>query len=174
MILGTLPVECPQLRFKCRVRKLCVVICYTLHSDRPVPPHCPFCYSFLTLTARRPRWPMQTKCPCNQGFSTISEIHPLGTNSFLASHCCSHCKNYLFDTEIQPGKQIIATDNIASDDGQYIIPKGRMLRISAFIDSSLSSTGFLFSGLLAAGAFSPQGFAAEWDIETILGVNEGA
>ena len=116
---------------------------------------------------------MTSNCTCNKGFPVISEIQTMDTNSFLASHCCSYCGSYLFDTDLKPGEQVIATNNIENCEGGYTIPKGRLLRITAFTDISLLSTiGFLFSGLLAAGAFSPEGFAAVWDIKKGFDLNE--
>jgi hypothetical protein len=115
---------------------------------------------------------MKINCTCSKGFPIISKIQSLDRNTFLASHCCSLCEAYLFDTELRPGTQVITIDNIESNDGKYLIPKGRLLRITAFIELSLSSTGLLFSGLLAAGAFRPDGFAAQWDIEKLFDLEE--
>jgi hypothetical protein len=112
---------------------------------------------------------MKLACTCSRGIPVITTVHPLDLNAFLASHCCSQCGAYLFDEELKAGEQIIATNNIVSSDGKYTIPKGRLLRITAFIDMP-PCTGFLFAGLLAAGGFRPEGFAAKWDIEKILGL----
>ena len=114
---------------------------------------------------------MNVVCTCDSGFPVISAVHSLDTNVFVASHCCSRCGTYLFDKELKPGEKIIATNNIMSNDGKYSIPKGRISRITAFVDMS-SSIGFLFAGLLAMGGFSPEGFAATWDIEKILDLRE--
>jgi hypothetical protein len=107
-------------------------------------------------------------CLCERGFPIIVSLRPHGVGGYLAGHCCSHCRAHLFETELNPGETIIATANIASDDGRYVIPKGRIMRITAFVDLALSTTGILFCGLLAAGAFRPEGFAAVWDIEKIF------
>jgi hypothetical protein len=105
------------------------------------------------------------------GIPRITEVTPRELSASIARHCCSHCGAYLFDREIQTGDQVIATDNIANNDGCYIIPKGRVLRITAFIDLPVATTGFLFAGLLAIGAFPPEGFAAEWDLVKLFDVN---
>jgi hypothetical protein len=111
---------------------------------------------------------MKACCNCNLGFPVICEIQPEDGNSFLARHCCSHCATDLFEILLKPGTQVIATENIMSHDGKYVIPKGRLMRITAFVELPSLSAGFLFSGLLAVGAFLPYGFATEWDIEKIL------
>lgn len=108
-------------------------------------------------------------CTCENGFPIIVSLRPHDVGYFLAGHCCSQCRRHLFETELQPGETIIATADIASDDGRYVIPKGRIMRITAFAELALSTTGFLFCGLLAAGAFRPEGFSAVWDIEKIFG-----
>ena len=107
-------------------------------------------------------------CSCNGGIPTIREVQPSSTKSFFARHYCSHCDAFLFDVALNPGMQIIATKNIVSSNGEYVVPKGRMLRISAFSELSASSTGLVFAGLFAVGAFHPGGFAAKWDVNRLL------
>lgn len=113
-------------------------------------------------------------CSCERGFPIIASLRPHDADYFLASHCCSHCRAHLFEIELKPGETIIATNDIASDDGRYVIPKGRVMRITGFAELALSATGFLFCGLLAAGAFRPEGFSAVWDIEKIFADTGGA
>ena len=64
--------------------------------------------------------------------------------------------------------QIIATKDILSCKGDYTVPKGRLLRISAFSEIRSSCLGLVFAGLFAVGTFSPEGFAAFWDINKLL------
>jgi len=90
------------------------------------------------------------------------------SNAFIAKHCCSECNTPLFDTEIIPGTQLIATKNIHSHDKSYTVPKGRLLRVSAFSDLPSDDVGFLFSGLLGAGPFAAIGFSTKWDINKIF------
>jgi len=69
--------------------------------------------------------------------------------------------------------QLIATQDIINLTGDYVVPQGRILRISAFSElPSTSSPGLLFAGLFGVGAFSPQGFATQWDIHKILGTED--
>lgn len=110
---------------------------------------------------------MSKNCSCNKGFPVISEVNEKYTKSFFARHCCSHCADYLFEVELKPGMQIIATDDIANSDGKYIVPKGRLLRLSAFSEMP-SCLGLIFAGLFAVGTFYPQGFAAQWDLCRII------
>jgi hypothetical protein len=111
---------------------------------------------------------MLEKCSCKKGFPVISEVESKASNTFSAIHCCSHCSTYLFDVDLIHGMQLIATDNIANSSNDYVVPKGRLLRISAFGEITSSSIGLIFAGLFAAGAFHPEGFAAHWDINKIL------
>lgn len=111
---------------------------------------------------------MPRNCSCNKGFPVISEVNAKDTKSFFARHYCSHCADYLFDVELKPGMQIIATDDIANSNGEYVVSKGRLLRISAFSEMPSSCLGLIFSGLFAVGAFHPQGFATQWDICRII------
>ena len=111
---------------------------------------------------------MRQHCQCNQGFPVISEVIAREGASFLAVHSCSSCEEELFTVELKPGMQIIATRDIANLEGNYVVPKGRMLRISAFGEIRSALTGFIFAGLFAVGAFSPVGFAVNWDIKKIL------
>ena len=107
-------------------------------------------------------------CSCNKGFPVISEVESKVSKAFSAKHCCSHCSAYLFDVDLSHGMQLIATDNIANSSNEYVVPKGRLLRISAFGEITSSSIGLIFAGLFAVGAFHPEGFAAHWDINKIL------
>ena len=111
---------------------------------------------------------MFKNCSCNKGFPVISEVESKASKAFSAKHCCSHCSTYLFDVDLNPGMQLIATDNIANSSNEYVVPKGRLLRISAFGEITSSSIGLIFAGLFAVGAFHPEGFAAHWDINKIL------
>ena len=111
---------------------------------------------------------MLQNCSCKKGFPVISEVESKASNAFSAIHCCSHCSTYLFDVDLNHGMQLIATDNIANSSNDYVIPKGRLLRISAFGEITSSSIGLIFAGLFAAGAFHPKGFAAHWDINKIM------
>ena len=111
---------------------------------------------------------MLKNCSCNKGFPVISEVESKASKAFSARHCCSHCSTYLFDVDLSHGMQLIATDNIANSSNEYVVPKGRLLRISAFGEITSSSLGLIFAGLFSAGAFHPEGFAAHWDIKKIL------
>ena len=111
---------------------------------------------------------MLQNCPCNNGFPVISEVESKASKAFSAIHRCSHCSTYLFDVDLSRGMQLIATDNIANSRNDYVVPKGRLLRISAFGEITSSSIGLIFAGLFAAGAFHADGFAAHWDINKIL------
>jgi hypothetical protein len=111
-------------------------------------------------------------CACEKGFPIIAELRRHDASCFLANHRCSHCGAHLFNTELKPGEKVIATDNIRSQDGQYVIPKGRVVRITGFMSLPSLTTGLAFCGLLAAGAFSPEGFAAVWDIDKMFGLDE--
>lgn len=107
-------------------------------------------------------------CSCERGYPVIASLRSHDDSCYLASHCCSHCGSHLFEIELKPGEKLIATDDIGSDDGRHVIPRGRIMRITGFVDLAMSATGILFCGLLAAGAFPPEGFAAIWDIEQIF------
>ena len=108
-------------------------------------------------------------CSCGDGLPVISGLVSKDTNAFQAMHVCSNCEQILFDCELNPGMQLIATKDIESLTGVYVVPRGRVLRISAFGElPSNSSTGLLFAGLLGVGVFPPQGFATQWDIHKIL------
>lgn len=111
---------------------------------------------------------MSKNCYCNKGFPVIAEVNTKDTKFFFARHHCSHCAAYLFEVELKPGMQIIATDDITNSNGEYVLPKGRLLRISAFSEMPSSCFGLIFAGLFAAGAFHPQGFATQWDICRII------
>ena len=92
-------------------------------------------------------------------------------NVFHAKHNCSICEQSLFDCELTPGMQLIATKDIKNLSGDYVIPQGRVLRISGFSELPFThSPGLIFAGLLGVGAFSPRGFATQWDIRKILSV----
>jgi len=109
-------------------------------------------------------------CSCGDGLPVISDLVSKDTNAFQAMHVCSHCEQTLFDCELNPGMQLIATKDIENLTGDYVVPRGRVLRISAFGElPSRSSPGLLFAGLLGVGVFPPQGFATQWDIHKILG-----
>jgi len=109
-------------------------------------------------------------CKCSDGLPVISDLVSKETNAFHANHACSNCEQSLFDCELNPGMQLIATKDIKNLTGDYVVPRGRVLRISAFGElPSSSSPGLLFAGLLGVGAFPPQGFASQWDIHKILG-----
>lgn len=107
-------------------------------------------------------------CSCEKGFPTISALRPHEAGFFLASHRCSECGNHLFEIRLAPGEKVIATANIPSEDGRMVIPKGRIVRITGFMELPSLTAGFAFCGMLAAGAFSPEGFAAVWDVEKIF------
>ena len=111
---------------------------------------------------------MLNKCSCNKGFPVISEVESKASKAFSAKHCCSYCSTYLFDVDLIRGMQLIATDNMANSSNEYVVPKGRLLRISAFGEITSSSIGLIFAGLFAVGAFHPKGFAAHWDINKIM------
>jgi hypothetical protein len=111
---------------------------------------------------------MLRNCSCNKGFPVISEVASKASKAFSAIHRCSHCSAYLFDVDLNRGMQLIATDNIANSSNDYVVPRGRLLRISAFGETTSSSIGLIFAGLFAAGAFHPEGFATHWDINKIL------
>jgi hypothetical protein len=111
-------------------------------------------------------------CSCEKGFPVIATLRSHDAGCFLAGHHCSHCGTHLFEMELKPGEKLIATDNIGSDDGRHVIPKGRVMRITGFADLAMSATGFLFCGLLAAGAFPPAGFSAVWEIEKLFDLSE--
>lgn len=108
---------------------------------------------------------MDFECKCGLGVPVISDTHPTEPHdTIVANHVCSNCDAHLFEIKLSPGTQVIATENILSNDGQYVIPKGRLIRITAFCGSTFPDIGILFSGLLAAGPFHPKGFSAKWDI----------
>lgn len=107
-------------------------------------------------------------CSCEKGYPVIVSLRPHDDSCYLAGHRCSHCRAHLFEIELKPGEKLIATDDIGSNDGHHVIPKGRIMRITGFAELTASATGILFCGLLAAGAFPPEGFAATWDIEKIF------
>jgi len=109
-------------------------------------------------------------CSCDKGFPIIAALRPHETSCFLASHSCSHCGAHLFESRLMPGEKVIATTTIVSDDGQVTIPKGRILRITGFMELPALTVGLAFCGMLAAGAFRPQGFAAVWDLEKIFDI----
>ena len=110
-----------------------------------------------------------TLCNCSSGLPVISDLVSKDINSFHAKHTCSNCEQSLFDCELTPGMQLIATKDIKNITGDYVIPQGRVLRVSAFSElPSTDSPGLLFAGLLGVGAFSPRGFATQWDIHKIL------
>ena len=111
---------------------------------------------------------MLQNCSCDKGFPVISEVASKASKAFSAIHRCSHCSTCLFDVDLSRGMQLIATDNIANSRNDYVVPKGRLLRISAFGEITSSSIGLIFAGLFAAGAFHADGFAAHWDINKIL------
>jgi len=112
-------------------------------------------------------------CDCSNGLPVISELVSKDINSFHAKHACSNCKQHLYDCELTPGMQLIATRDIKNLTGDYVVPQGRVLRISAFSElPSSNSPGLLFAGLLGVGAFSPQGFATQWDIHKILNAED--
>ena len=101
----------------------------------------------------------------------ISDLLDSEHNSYRAEHACSGCERPLFACELSPGMQLIATKDIKNLSGDYLIPRGRVLRLSAFGEMPCTgSPGLLFAGLLGAGAFSPRGFATHWDIHKILNV----
>ena len=109
-------------------------------------------------------------CNCGDGLPLISDLVSKDTNTFHAKHVCSNCEQPLFDCELNPGMQLIATKDIKNLTGDYVVPRGRVLRISAFGELPTSSSpGLLFAGLLGVGVFPPQGFATQWDIHKILG-----
>jgi len=109
-------------------------------------------------------------CNCGDGLPVISNLVSRETDSFHAKHACSNCEQSLFECELNPGMQLIATKDIKNLTGDYVVPRGRTLRISAFSElPSSSSPGLLFAGLLGVGVFPPQGFASQWDIHKILG-----
>ena len=69
--------------------------------------------------------------------------------------------------------QLIATKDIVNIKGDYVVPQGRILRISAFSElPSVASPGLLFAGLFGVGAFPPQGFTTQWDIHKILSTED--
>lgn len=107
-------------------------------------------------------------CACEKGFPVIAALRLLDDGSFLARHHCSRCGTELFETALRPGEKLIATGDIKSADGRHVIPKGRIMRITAFAELATSATGLLFCGLLAAGAFRPEGFASVWDVAKIF------
>lgn len=108
-------------------------------------------------------------CSCAKGYPVIAVLRSHEDGACLAGHCCSHCGSQLFESELKPGEKLIATGDIASGDGRHVIPKGRVLRITGFADLDETSTGLLFCGLLAAGAFPAAGFSSAWDIGRLLG-----
>lgn len=70
--------------------------------------------------------------------------------------------------------QVIATEDIHNLMQDYTIPKGRMLRISAFTELPQNAVGFLFAGLFGAGSFQSRGFSAKWDIVEIINQQDTA
>ena len=109
-------------------------------------------------------------CGCDDGLPVISDLVSKDTNACHATHACSHCEQTLFNCELNPGMRLIATKDIENLTGDYVVPRGRVLRISAFGElPSRSSPGLLFAGLLGVGVFPPQGFSTRWDIHKILG-----
>lgn len=107
-------------------------------------------------------------CSCTKGFPVISEVSVRNEASFYAMHSCSYCEKDMFRVELKPGMQIIATKDIVNVEGSHTVPRGRLLRISAFGESPSSLVGLIFAGLFASGAFNPAGFSANWDINKIL------
>ena len=110
---------------------------------------------------------MPQQCTCTKGFPVISAVS-VNDASFFAMHACSYCEEDMFEVELKPGMQMIATRDIVNFEGDYTVPKGRLLRISAFGAIQSSLIGLIFAGLFAVGAFSPEGFAANWNINKIL------
>lgn len=110
-------------------------------------------------------------CSCAKGFPTISALRPHDDGFFLASHRCSECGSHLFDARLTPGEKVIATDNVSSEDGRSLIPKGRVVRITGFTELPSLTAGFAFCGMLAAGSFPPEGFSAVWDLDKMFDLN---
>ena len=110
-------------------------------------------------------------CSCEKGFPIIAALRRYDASCYLATHRCSHCGTQLFESQLMPGEKVIATDDIASDDGRFVIPKGRVVRITGFMELPTLTAGFAFCGLLSAGAFRPEGFSAVWDLEKMLDLN---
>lgn len=107
-------------------------------------------------------------CPsCKNSIPIITEIISSCQNAFIAKHCCSKCNSPLFEEEVAPGVQLIATTDIQNHDKSYTVPRGRLLRVTAFSDLAANDFGFLFAGLFAAGSFAPRGFATKWDVNKI-------
>ena len=108
-------------------------------------------------------------CNCDSSLPVITELISKEAGSFQATHTCSNCDKDVFDCELNPGMQLIATKDILNITGDYVVPQGRILRISAFSElPAVSSPGLLFAGLFGVGAFPPQGFATQWDIHKIM------
>ncbi len=107
-------------------------------------------------------------CSCENGFPIITSLRRHDVSCYLAAHRCSHCGVRLFETQLKPGEKVIATDNITNEDGRFVIPKGRIVRITGFMELPSLAAGFAFCGMLAAGAFRPEGFSAVWDLEKMF------
>lgn len=60
-----------------------------------------------------------------------------------------------------------ATRDILNCEGDYTLPKGRLVRLTGFVEDA-GAVNLNFSGLLAVGSFGAEGFAAQWDIQRIV------
>jgi len=105
---------------------------------------------------------------CKNSVPVITKALSHEGDALIAEHCCSACNTFLFEMEIRSGAQLIATRDIHSHDKSYIVPKGRLLRVTAFSELPSHEVGLLFSGLFGVGAFTAKGFAAKWDIKKII------
>jgi len=105
---------------------------------------------------------------CKDSVPAITNIVSDGSHAFIAKHHCSSCNAPLFETEVRSGVQLIATIDIDNYDKSYTVPKGRLLRVTAFSELPSHEIGLLFSGLFGAGAFAAKGFATKWDIKKIV------